>query len=243
MIQYLKEHGNKAIQEAIDNNNQNNSLNIIDESIKTGKWSDEALEELNNEDYGKILKRFSQEELRGSNENLIQAETIIQRGERGTDRKDSQSDRERAEEQEQQLESWAKANSLWYNDYTEAKDGSLESVIEANGYHLSDRSGSESLVFFSDSDDVMKAIDDSHYGNIKGVLDKLVLHNSSIPETAMEVVGFGRDRSGTFKVIVKQKFVQGERPTTDDILEFIEKLDLKKKGAQEEMSVDSLHAA
>jgi hypothetical protein len=81
-----------------------------------------------------LSERVSQEELRGSNENLIQAETIIQRGERGTDRKDSQSNRERVEEQEQQLESWAKANNLWYNDYPEAKDGSLENVIETDGY-------------------------------------------------------------------------------------------------------------
>lgn len=228
----LEEEKQRIIEQSSDNNSNNSQDNAfinIDRAIASGKWSDEALDELENlniDNYGEILKRFSQEELGGSNENLIQAEAIIQRGERGTDRENPQSYRGRAE---QQIESWAKANGLWYNDYTEAKDGSLESVIEADGYHLSDKSGSESLVFVSNNDDVIKAIDSSHYGNLKGVLDKLVLHNSSFPETAMEVVGFGKDRGGTFRVIIKQKFIQGDRPTTDDILGFIEKLNLEKE--------------
>ena len=67
----------------------------------------DELENLNTDSYDKILKRFSQEELRGSNENLIQAEAIIQRGERGADRKNTQGYGERAKQQEQQIESWA----------------------------------------------------------------------------------------------------------------------------------------
>lgn len=92
------------------NNLQDNTFVDIDKAIMSGKWSDKALDELENlniENYGKILKRFSQEELRGSNENLIQAEAIIQRGERGADRKNTQGYGERAKQQEQQIESWA----------------------------------------------------------------------------------------------------------------------------------------
>ena len=51
-----------------------------------------------------LSERVSQEELRGSNENLIQAETIIQRGERGANRENSQSYRsERVKQQERSL--------------------------------------------------------------------------------------------------------------------------------------------
>lgn len=45
-----------------DSNQENNQLNIIDKVIRTGNWDDEALDELdnlNNDDYGRILKRFS----------------------------------------------------------------------------------------------------------------------------------------------------------------------------------------
>lgn len=92
------------------NNLQDNTFVDIDKAIMSGKWSDKALDELENlntDSYDKILKRFSQEELRGSNENLIQAEAIIQRGERGADRKNTQGYGERAKQQEQQIESWA----------------------------------------------------------------------------------------------------------------------------------------
>jgi hypothetical protein len=106
---------NDDIQMAINNKRALNSLDTIDESIKTGNWSNEALEELdslNNEDYGKILKRFSQEELGGSDEILKQSETIVSRGSRGSDTSNSQGNRARAE---QQIESWAKENGLWSN--------------------------------------------------------------------------------------------------------------------------------
>lgn len=76
----------------------------------SGKWSDKALDELENlniDNYGKILKRFSQEELGSSDGILAQAETIIARGSRGADRKNTQGYGERAKQQEQQIESWA----------------------------------------------------------------------------------------------------------------------------------------
>ena len=50
------------------NNLQDNTFVDIDKAIMSGKWSDKALDELENlntDSYDKILKRFSQEELRG----------------------------------------------------------------------------------------------------------------------------------------------------------------------------------
>lgn len=67
----------------------------------------DELENLNTDSYDKILKRFSQEELRGSNENLIQAEAIISRGGGSSNTSNPSINRERTNQQEQQIESWA----------------------------------------------------------------------------------------------------------------------------------------
>ena len=238
MAEFLKTHKLEHLQQVIDNNNQSNTLSKLDEAIRTGNWTDEAvdtLEDLKIEEYGKILKRFSQEELRASNGILTQAASIIARGDGRADQKNPSTDSpRRAKRQEQQIESWAKKAGLWYNNYRESKDDSLESVIEADGGKLSDKSGSESMVYFmknSYKDGVTKVIDASHYADSpQSLLDKIILHNSLFPETAYEVIGFGRDRGGTFRVIVKQRFVKGEKPTVKDIQKLTERLGLKKKG-------------
>ena len=234
MEEFLKTHKVEYLQQAIDNINQNSALKELDEAIKTGNWNDEALEQLENlniEEYGRILERFSQEELRKSNGILTQAETIIARGNGSTNSEDSSKNiSTRTKEQEQQIESWAKEEGLWYNNYIEAKDGSLESVIEADGGKFSDKSGSETLVYWT-KEGVTKAIDASHYnGNLQGLLDKIVLHNSIFPETTYEVIGFGRDRGRTFRVIAKQKFIEGEEPTIENIQNLADKLGLTKQG-------------
>ena len=73
-----------------------------------GEWTNEALNELDNltiEEYGKLLKRFSQKELRSSNEVLKQAETILSRRDGGSNqRTSSENSRTRAAEQEKQIE-------------------------------------------------------------------------------------------------------------------------------------------
>ena len=224
------------VSQSTNNNTLQNALSIIDEAVKIGNWTEEALEQLENlniEDYGTILKRFSQGELRSSNGILTQAETILARGGNQTDQGNTWYSPERNKEQEQQIETWAKENGLWYNNYQESKDGSLESVIEADGGQLSDESGSESMVFYTKDpykDGLIKALDASHYnGSPEALIDKIILHNSMFPETTYKVFGFGRDRGGTFRIILKQQFIRGEKPSTEDILDFIEKLGLEKK--------------
>ena len=67
----------------------------------------------------------------------------------------------------------------------------------------------------------VKAIDASHYeGDLQGLFDKIILHNSMFPETSYTVLGFGKDRGGTFRIIVKQTIIRGERPTIDEILKY-----------------------
>ena len=87
-----------------------------------GEWTNEALNELDNltiEEYGKLLKRFSQKELRSSNEALKQAETILSRRDGGSNqRTSSENSRTRAAEQEKQIEAWTKEDSCWVGKQT-----------------------------------------------------------------------------------------------------------------------------
>ncbi len=79
-------------------------------------------------------------------------------------------------------------------------------------------------------DGVTKAIDASHYPNgPQGLIDKIILHNSLFPETAYETVGFGKDRGGSFRVIVKQKFVAGKPASTESINNFAKNSGFEKK--------------
>lgn len=84
------------------------AIKELDEAIRTGNWTDEALDELDNlniEDYGRILKRFSQEELRKSNGILTQAAFILTRGNGSTNSENPQIySSKRAREQEKQIE-------------------------------------------------------------------------------------------------------------------------------------------
>ncbi len=213
------------------------SFKTIDEAIRTGDWTDEAIEKLENlktDEYDKILERFSQEELRRSHGILTQAACILARGGSQTNGRTQPSGNDgNAEKQVQQIEGWAKKNGLWYNDYHDSKDGSLEGVIESDGGEFSKVSGSEAMVFMTKNpskDGVTKAIDASHYPNgPQGLIDKIILHNSLFPETAYETVGFGKDRSGSFRVIVKQKFVSGKTPSPESISKFAQNLGLEKR--------------
>lgn len=68
------------------------------------------------------------------------------------------------------------------------------------------------LVYWMPDGSVQKAVDASHYeGDVEKLLDKIVLHNSMFPETSYKVLGFGRDRGGTFRIILKQPYVKGTR--------------------------------
>ena len=51
------------------------------------------------------------------------------------------------------------------------------------------------------------------------------------PETSYEVIGFGRDRQGIFRVITKQKFVEGEETSVEDLDKLSKQLNLEKKGS------------
>ena len=47
------------------------------------------------------------------------------------------------------------------------------------------------------------------------------MHNAYFPETALTVLGFGRDAEGNFKIVVEQPFIKGNRMSDEEIAEYM----------------------
>jgi len=216
----------------------------LQKSISTGNWTEETLNELdtltNKKENGQLLfKRFPQEVGTGITGILAKAEALISGSSQGTS---VQSFKDRLEqfqvrqsegkEQEQAVESWAKEEGIWLNDYTDNKANpypSLETMLSSE--YEESYGGSESYVYQDkEHQEVVKAISLLHCDdNVQIALDRMVLHNQLFPNTAYSIIGFGRDSLGHFRIIAKQKFVQGESASSEEIKNFAEKLGLREE--------------
>ncbi len=236
------------------NNADITSFENIDNAIQTGNWSEKAVNDLNNlindiengkKTYTRFLLGNQQDGYRRGHEVYEAASVILgriqranedksrnQKTERGKSEQEKRARREReGKEQEKILETWAKANDLWINDYEDPegkKANSLEELLESQWPLVG--IGSESHVYYYDENTVLKTINLSHYdNNLQRTLDKIALHNSLSPETSLEVMGFGRDSLGHFQIIVLQPKIQGQELTNEEFERFIEKLEVKEK--------------
>ena len=85
--------------------------------------------------------------------------------------------------------------------------------------------GSEARIFTDEKNKrVYKTVDFSHYNAFELMMDRIAIHNATFPETAMRVEGFGvRDDAikvdSDFVVIISQPFVEGTKPTIEQIEE------------------------
>ena len=122
--------------------------------------------------------------------------------------------------------SWATRDGCW-EDYA-------DSAVRASGGMRADGerdvSGSEANVYLMPGGNfVEKVINISHYGSLRSLLERISIHNSVFPETKMEVLGFGMKDGAEhyvdYSVIVRQPYVEGRRPTSDEIISL-----LKEKG-------------
>lgn len=119
---------------------------------------------------------------------------------------------ERNERQEKQVEQWAKDNKVWHDDAIAYGKSFGE---EYNG------GGQESRIFVSeDNKRVIKVKNTTQYHDLQEFLDGIVLHNTLFPETAYKVLGFGNDGEG-FVAILEQPFVKGTEPTQEQITDFV----------------------
>lgn len=100
--------------------------------------------------------------------------------------------------QEILIECWAKQNGYWI-------DNTSNYLISKYGNEIG--FGSESHVY-KDGASVIKEWKTFKYESIQLALDRITIHNTLFPETAMEVLNFGRTSSGNFAAILKQPFIQ-----------------------------------
>jgi hypothetical protein len=154
-----------------------------------------------------IFKRFSQKEQRGiARGGQIHAEATLILGTNDSSNKQIATTNEK---QESIIEQYAKEEGVWVENINE-KYG------EANA------SGEESLVWYNaDDKTATKSQSTNLYNDLQEKLDSITLHNFLFPETALEVIGFGRTSDGEFQVLVKQPFIVGKENTkvTDSQIE------------------------
>ena len=122
---------------------------------------------------------------------------------------ESQDDRN--ERQERQVEEWAKQAGVWHED----------ALAFGKSFGLEMEGGQESHVYENPANkSVIKVKNTTQYHDLQEFLDGIVLHNTLFPETAYKVIGFGNDGDG-FVAILEQPFVIGEAPTQEQIDGFI----------------------
>lgn len=132
--------------------------------------------------------------------------------------------------QQKLIAEWADEEGLWWNTYTD-KSGreydSLENLLETE-YIPSLFSGSEANVYMvPDGNYLLKAISLLHEDdNVQMMLERISLYNTYFPATALDILGFGEDCLGKFRVIVKQRFLAGKEPSVDEIVEYAQGLGL-----------------
>ena len=241
-----------ASESSENNNNSNNTLYIgghtisdaLSKAIATGNWNKDTIDEYNN-----LIKQIQDEKVdiergvgerrnfsTGRNQIHEGASRIIGTDER-TDAEKRRNPQEQYEvdaaegrEQERRIEAWAKANDLWLNDYEDAegnKANTLDDLLRSQWEYIN--IGSEAEVFHYEDGVVLKSINLSHANDNPGILlDRLAMFNMLFPSTAMEVVGFGRDAQGHFRVIVTQPFIAGSELTDEDLNEFHNKYNLQQ---------------
>lgn len=218
----------------------------LDTAMKTGKWTKETINEFEN-----LIKKIQDEKVdikRGVGEGrsfssgrsevhegaslILGTEIGTSEKKRGNPQAEYEVDAAEGREQERLLEAWAKAADLWLNDYEDAegnKANTLEDLLHSQWQYLN--IGSEAEVYEYDDNTVLKSINLSHSNDNPGkLLDRIAMFNVLFPGTAMEVVGFGRDSQGHFRVIVTQPHINGTELTEEDLEEFHKKYKLEQVG-------------
>lgn len=127
-------------------------------------------------------------------------------------------ERECGRRQEALIEGYAKAADCWL-DLTNLDPDALIG------------SGGESEVYRYSDDEVLKVNTTRYTVSPQILLDRIAIHNALFPATRMTVLGFGRNSFGEFCVAYTQPFVEGTKPTReqiDSLLNTIEKENLKE---------------
>lgn len=123
---------------------------------------------------------------------------------------------ERNDKQEKTIETFARKRSVWIentNLYFSRCYG--ESINKGEGNQEAD-------VYLKDGWTIIKSKNTYQYTDLLEALWSIKTHNSFFPETALTLVGFGRNAEGDFVLIVEQPFVKiGRMLTREEIDDFM----------------------
>lgn len=191
----------------------------LDKKLASGEIDDVTLSFL--EEYAEqieggtaIFERFSSSEQRGIIEGgrtLAEAVVLL-----GRDVKADETQDERNERQEQEIEDYARERGIWV-------ENTLKTFNGLYGERLG--SGQEAIVWRKDDNTVIKSSNTLQYEDLQLFLDRLVLHNTLFPASAQKLVGFGTDKNGDFEVIIEQPFIpEAEEATPEEIKDYLTKL-------------------
>ena len=181
---------------------------------KTNK--NEQYEERNKQKaQGLPIQRLFLAEHSESEGSIVKAAQILQRAgdaTHGTGKEET--GRLSRSEKQQIIEKWAKDNNLWVDN--------IDAVLEDN-FGSPINSGGEAIVYLgNDGKTVVKLISLDYYNNdVQEDLDRILIHNYLFGrEARLSDIGFGRDKDGTFKILVEQPYIEGEFATHEEIVEY-----------------------
>ena len=132
---------------------------------------------------------------------------------------DYQRERQRGAKQEEAIEKWAKVVGLWTEHVEDQLSQTLGDLIAQGG---------EAEVYDHGST-LIKSIGLDYFIQPVFALDRITLHNTFFPETALKVIGFGRNQKGEFKILAEQPFICGEPISEPEIEEFMRQMGFELK--------------
>lgn len=124
--------------------------------------------------------------------------------------------------QERLVEAWARITGCWF----ESPDLYLSSLSEVKDY------GTESVVYFDvDKLVVRKLISLKHYNVLRLALDRIIIHNAVFSDSAMKVIGYGRNDDKQFVVVVEQPYCAGTVVSEQERRDFMYAMGFEDAGA------------
>lgn len=112
------------------------------------------------------------------------------------------------------IEEWARTVGIWIDNVESYLQNSLGEEIAEGG---------EAKVYDHGAT-LIKSIGLDYFIQPILALDRISLHNAYFPETAIIVIGFGRNAEGDFKIIVEQPFIKGKRVSDEEIARYMKNM-------------------
>ena len=109
------------------------------------------------------------------------------------------------EAQERFIQKWAEAKGVWIpeaEEWLQSKYGPMMAK------------GAEAKVYGRTGDTHVIKLRTSIYAILSRAIEAIALHNYLFPQTIMRIIGFTRDSSGLFRIILTQPYIECQRLAT-----------------------------